>query len=142
MSTRSEQEEGSLSTKEELKKDDTTSMTSKMSRMSFEFAGHSVDRSMCLDRKVLGYKTRTVTEPIYEDELIKNMTIEKFYEVANTNPNRIFIPIIVCLQGHNRYELCTHIESDCSVYFRKDLYFQNLYDKNKESFTSKNSLIA
>ena len=74
--TRSEWGEGFSSAKEELKEDDTISMSSEMSRMSFEPARHSVDRSICLDRKVIGYKTRTVCEPIYEGELLKNMTKE------------------------------------------------------------------
>ena len=47
------------------------SMASEMSKMSFEPARHSMDRSMSLDRKVIGYKTRTISEPIYEDELLK-----------------------------------------------------------------------
>ena len=46
-------------------------MASEMSRMSFESVRHSVDRSMSLDRKVIGYKSRTISEPIYEDELLK-----------------------------------------------------------------------
>ena len=49
------------------------SMTSEMSRMSFEPARHGVDRSMSLDRKVIGCKTRTISEPIYEDELLKKI---------------------------------------------------------------------
>jgi len=47
------------------------SIAIEMSRMSFESARHSVDRSMSLNRKVIGYKTRTISEPIYEDELLK-----------------------------------------------------------------------
>ena len=47
-----------------------------MSRMSFEAARPSVDRSMSLERKVIWYKTRIVSEPIYEDELVKNTSIE------------------------------------------------------------------
>ena len=43
MSTRSDWEEGSSSTEEELKEDDTISMTNEMSRMSFETARLSVD---------------------------------------------------------------------------------------------------
>ena len=76
MSTRSDWGEGPSSVKEELKEDDTNSMSSEMSRMSFEAARPSVDRIMSLDRKVIGYKTRTVSEPIYEDELVKNMTMK------------------------------------------------------------------
>lgn len=72
-------------------------MTSEISRMSFKPASHSVDRSMNLDRKVIGYKTKTVSESIYEDELVKNMTMEICYEVTNTNSNSIYILINVCL---------------------------------------------
>ena len=67
------------------------SIASEMSRMSFEPARHSVDRSMSLDRKVIGYKTRTISKPVYEDELLKNLTIEICYEATNTNPNSINI---------------------------------------------------
>ena len=40
--------------KKKIKEDDAMSMASEMSRMSFELARHSVDRSMSLDRKVIG----------------------------------------------------------------------------------------
>ena len=50
----------------ELKEDDTVSITSEMCRMSFEVARPSPDRLTSLDRKVIGYKIRTVSEPIYE----------------------------------------------------------------------------
>ena len=109
MSTRSEQGEGSLSGREELKEDDTISMTSKMSRMSFEPARHSVGRNMSFHKKVIGYKIRTVSELIYEDELVKNMAMEICYEVINTNPNSSYIPLNVCLEGYNKYELCAYI---------------------------------
>ena len=65
-------------------------MTSEMSRTNFELARHSVERSMNLDRKVIGYNIRTVSEPIYEDELAKNMTIEIYYKVTNTNPKHLY----------------------------------------------------
>ena len=93
MSERSEWGEGSSSAKDEVKEDDTMSIASEMGRMSFESARHSIDRSMSLDRKVVGYKTRTITEPIYEDKLLKNLTMEICYEATNTNPNSIYIPI-------------------------------------------------
>ena len=64
MSTRSKWGEGSSSAKEELKEDDTMSMTSEISRMDFEFARSSIGRSMSLERKVNEYKTRIVNEPI------------------------------------------------------------------------------
>ena len=70
---------------------------------------------MSLERKVIGYKTRTVSELIYDDELVKNMTMEICYEATNTNPNSIYIPINVCLEGYNKYELCAYINSGCSV---------------------------
>jgi len=81
-------------------------MTSKMSRMSVEPARNSADQSMSVDRKVIRYKIRTVSEPIYDDELVKNMTIKICYEATNTNPNSTYVPIKVCLEGHNKYELC------------------------------------
>ena len=99
MSTRLDWREGSSSVKEELKEDDTISITSEMSRMSFEVVRPSLDRLTSLERKVIGYKTKTVSELIYEDELVKNMTIEISYEATNTNPNSIYIPIKVCLEG-------------------------------------------
>jgi len=43
MSVRLEWGKGSSSTKEDLKEDDTISMTSEMSRMNFKPARHSVD---------------------------------------------------------------------------------------------------
>ena len=101
MSSRSDWGEGSSSAKEELKEDDTISLASEMSRMSFEVASLSVDRIMSLKRKVIGYKTRTVSEPIYEDELIENITMKIYYEATNTNPNSIYIPITICLEGYN-----------------------------------------
>ena len=119
MSTRSEWGEGSSSPKEENKEDDAMSMTSEMSRMSFEPARRSVDRSMSLDRKVIGYKTRTISEPIYEDELLKNLNMEICYEATKTNPNSIYIPIKICLEGYNPYELTAYIDSGCSVCFEK-----------------------
>ena len=67
ISARSEWGDGSSSAKEELKEDNTMSMASEMSKMSFEPARHSVDRSMSLERNVIRHKTRTVSEPIYED---------------------------------------------------------------------------
>ena len=57
-------------------------MTSEMSRMSFEAARPSIDRIMSLKRKVIRYKIRTASEPIYDDELIKNMTIETLQHAA------------------------------------------------------------
>ena len=76
-------------------------MTSEMSTISFELARHSVDRNMSLDKKKNFGTTRTVSEPIYKDELVKNMTMEICYEVSNTNPNSIYVQINICLDGYN-----------------------------------------
>ena len=119
MSVRSDWGEGSSSAKEEFKEDDTISMTSEMSRMSFEAVRPNIDRITNLDRKVIGYIIRTVSEPIYEDELVKNMTMGIHYEATNTNLNSFYIPIKVCLEGYSKYELCAYIDSGCSVCFGK-----------------------
>jgi len=109
-------------------------MASEMSRMSFESVRHSVDRSMSLDRKVIGYKTRTISEPIYEDELLKNLTIEICYEATNTNPNSIYIPIKICFEGYNLYELTAYTDSSCSVCFeKKSLFPEFMWKKAKNS---------
>ena len=127
MSARSEWGEGSSSAKEEHKEDDTISMASEMSRMSFEPAQHSVDRSMSRDKKAIGLKTRTISEPIHEDELLKNLTMEICYEATKTNPNSIYIPIKICLERYNPYELTTYIDSGCSVRFGKRSLFPAIY---------------
>ena len=103
MSTRSDWGEGSSSTKKELNENDTISMS--------------------LERKLIWYKIRTISEPIYEDELVKNMTMKIHYETTNTNLNNIYIPIKVCLEGYNKYELCAHIDSGYSVCFGKRILF-------------------
>ena len=103
-----------------------------MSTMSFKPARHSVDRSMSVERKIIGYKTRTVSELIYEAELVKNMTIEICYEVTNANPNSIYIPINVCLKGYNKYELCAYIDIGCSVGFGKiSLFLEFMWNCTK-----------
>ena len=89
--------------KEDLKEDGTMSMASEISRMSFEPTRHSVDRSMSLDRKVIGYKTRTISELNYEDELVKHQSMKICYEAANTNPSSIYISTKICLEGSNQY---------------------------------------
>ena len=94
-----------------------------MSRMSFEPIKHSVNRSISLDRKVIRYKIKTVSEPIYKDKLVKNMTMGICYEATSTNSNSISIPMKVCLKGCNKYELCVYIDSVCSVCFEKILLF-------------------
>jgi len=45
-----------LIAKEELKEDNTMSIASEVSRMSFELARHSIDRSISLDKKAIDYK--------------------------------------------------------------------------------------
>ena len=52
---------------------------------SFESRWHSVDQL-----RIVRYKTRTVSEPICEDELVKNMTIKICYEVTDNNPNNTY----------------------------------------------------
>ena len=98
-------------------------IASKMSRMSFEPIRHSVDQSMSLDRKVIGYKTRNINELFYEYELLKNLTVEIYYEAINTNPNSIYIPIKICLEGCSQYELTGYIDSGCSIAFGKRSLF-------------------
>jgi len=71
MTARSSWREGSSMTKE-VKEDDTITMTSEMTRINFESSRHNVDRNMSLDRQVIGYKIRIVSEPICNDELVKN----------------------------------------------------------------------
>jgi len=51
------------------KEDDAMSMASEVSRISFELIRHNIDPSMSLDRKVIRYTTKTISEPIYEDEI-------------------------------------------------------------------------
>ena len=77
-------------------------MTSEMSKMSLKSIRHSVDRSMSLGRKVMGYRMRTVSGLIYEDRLVKNMIMEIYYEVTNANPKGIYVIIYVCLERYNR----------------------------------------
>ena len=104
MSTRSEWKERSLATGEDIKEHDIISMTSGISIMSLEPTRHSIDRSMSLDGKVIGCKTRIVSEQTYEDKFIKNITMEKCYQVTSTNPSGTYIPINIYLEGYNRYE--------------------------------------
>ena len=51
------------------------------------------------------------------------MTMKICYEATNTNPNSIYIPIKICLEGYNKYESCIYIDSGCSVCFRKKSLF-------------------
>ena len=41
--------------------------------------------------------------------------METCYEATNTNPNSIYIPIKICLEGYNQYELTAYIDSGCSI---------------------------
>jgi len=63
------------------------------------------------------------------------MTTEICYEATNTNPSNIYIPINVCLEGYNKYELCAYIDSGCSVCFEKRTLFPEFMWKR-----AKNSL--
>ena len=103
-----------------------------MSRMNFESARLSVDQSMSLNKKVIRYKIGTVSEPVYENELVKNITMEICYEVTNTNSNSIYISINVHLEGYNKYELCAYIDNGCSVCFEKSSLFpQFMWERAK-----------
>ena len=82
-----------------------------------------------LDRKVIENKIRTISEPIYEDKLVQNMNMEICYEATNTNPNSIYIPIKVCLENYNKYELYAYIDSGCCICLKKDHYFLSLCGK-------------
>ena len=53
---------------------------------------------MSSERKIIGYKTRTIIEAIYEDKLVKYITMEIRYEINTTNPNATYIPINICLK--------------------------------------------
>jgi len=78
------------------------------------------------------YKTRTISEPIYEAELLKNLTMEICYEATKTNPNSIYIPIKICLERYNPYELTAYMDSGCSVCFRKrSLFSEFMWKKAK-----------
>lgn len=116
-----------------------------------EPARHSIDMGSCSNieipedlgshfidkRKVVGYKTKTISEPVYEDEL--NMKMESLYEITGTNPNSIYIPINICIEEYNKYELCAYIDSGCSACFGKRTLFPNfLWKKSKGSDASKN----
>jgi len=60
------------------------------------------------------------------------MTIEICYEATNTNPNSISIPIKVCLEGYNKYELYACIDSVCSICFVKiSLFLELIWTKAK-----------
>ena len=85
-----------------------------------------------------------MNESIYEDELIKNTTIEICYEATNTNSNSIYIPINICLNKYNGYELYAYIDGDCSIYFGKKFLKNSLLLEfmwnNKKFSESKDNL--
>jgi len=49
--------------------------------------------------------------------------MEICYEATNTNPNSIYIPIKICLEGYNPYKLTAYIDSGWSVCFEKTSIF-------------------
>jgi len=122
-----------INKKNVIKIDENGKITIKpMSRISFEPTRHSVNRSMSMDRKVTGYKTRTIGKPIYEDEVLKNLTMEICYEATNINSNSIYIPIKICLDGYNQHELTAYIDSGCFVYFgKRSLFSKFTWKKTK-----------
>ena len=73
------------------------------------------------DRKLIGFKTKTISEPVYEEDEELNMQVEACLRV--TNPNSIYIPIVICIEGFNNYELCAFVDSGCSVCFGKKTLF-------------------
>ena len=83
--------------------------------MSFEHARRSVNQSISLDRKIIGYKARNGREPICEE--VKNITMEIYEEDTNTNSNGIHTLINVCLERYNKHKLCANIDSGCFTYF-------------------------
>ena len=87
---------------------------------------------MSLDKKVIGKKMRTISEPICKVELVKNITIEICYKVTNTNSNSIYILINICLDGYTRNELCAYIGSSYSIYFgKRTLFSEFMWKKTK-----------
>ena len=83
---------------------------------------------------------QAISEPIYEDELPKNLTMKICYEATNTNPNSFYIPIKICLEGYKQYELTTYIYSGGSVYFgKRSLFLEFMWKKAKKSFASTDS---
>ena len=59
--------------------------------------------------------------------------MEICYEVTNTNPNSIYIPIKICLKGYNQYELTAYVDSGCSVCFGKRSLFSKLMWKKAKN---------
>jgi len=99
MSARIERKKEYPLLKEKAREDDMVSMTSEISKMSFQLERHNIDQIMSVKRKIIGYKTRIASEKINKDELFKNMTIDIYYKVINTNLDSIYIPIKIYLEG-------------------------------------------
>ena len=59
---------------------------------------------MSLDTKSVIYKRRILNKLLYDDEIVKNMTIEICIEVTYTNPNGICTPKNIYLERYNKYE--------------------------------------
>ena len=58
--------------------------------------------------------------------------MEIYYEATKTNPNSIYIPIKICLEGYNPYELIAYIDSGCSVCFgKRSLFPEYMWTKVK-----------
>ena len=84
-----------------------------------------------LDRKIIEYKTRTISELIYEDELVKNITTGACYEITNTITNNIYILINIYLENIINMN-CVPISVVIVLFIlENDLYFQNLCQKNQ-----------
>ena len=60
--------------------------------------------------------------------------MEICYEVTNTNTNSIYIPINVCIEGYNKYDLCAYINSGCSVCFKKISLFPEFMWKRAKNY--------
>ena len=60
-----------------------------------------------------------MSKPIHDDKVVENMPTEICYEVSNANPNSVYIPRNVRLEGSNKYELHAYIDSGCSINFGK-----------------------
>ena len=58
--------------------------------------------------------------------------MEICYEATNINPNSIYIPIKICLEGYNPYELTAYIDSSCSMCFgNRSLFSEFMLKKAK-----------
>jgi len=101
--------------------------------LSFKPLRHSIDQSKSLGRKIIGWKTRTISESIYADELVINLTMKICYEATNTDPNIIYILIKICLERYNKYELFAYTDTDCFACSEKITIFRIYVKKAKSS---------